>query len=585
MKAFGALCLSRNWLVLLVFCLTGVAKLSAQTVYGYTGSTQTYVVPSGVTLIRVKAWGAGGGAAANISGNNGCGGGGGFIQADMQVTPGEVLTIIVGQGGSGWNATEGYASSTYPNGGTATNFGGGGGGRTEVSKSGVLLIAAGGGGGGYQFHGDAGRGGAGGASTGGAGGSSPNNAGGGGGTQSAGGGGGYGTGASGNPGASKQGGAASGASIPGGSGGDGYYGGGAGGSGLTGVGDSGGGGGGGSNVASGTGLSNIQSVAAAGSSPGNASDGDRGTSGASAMGNYGPGDGATTAGYRGGNGRVVISALPTVPQITSALSQNINQGQSVSYQITAAGNPTSYGASGLPSGLSVNTSTGAITGAIPTNGGTQGSNSTVNSTITATNSAGTDSKTLVWNLTAAAITTNASVSPSSIPLGSSVTLTRAGTTNFGLGWTENVIWRPDGSAQVLGNQQLGSQAYTPNAGPGTYTYQFRLVDIYSNYKDQWIAFTVTLPPPTGFQATSVQSYSVALGWSAVSGASGYNVYRNGVKLNASLLSGTTYTDTTVAPGTAYSYTVRQVTGGIESGDSTAVNVTTAASFEVFTPLP
>lgn len=265
------------------------------------------------------------------------------------------------------------------------------------------------------------------------------------------------------------------------------------------------------------------------------------------------------------------------PTITSSLSMSVNQGQNVSYTITATNSPTSRNATNLPTGLTVNASTGVISGTIPSNGGTQGSNSTVNSTISATNAVGTDTKTLVWNLTAAAITTSATVSPSSIVQGASVTLTRAATTNFGLAWTENVIWKPDGSAQVLGNLQLGSQSYTP-AAPGTYWYQFRVVDTYFNFKDQWISFAVAPAAPASFQSTSVQSTSVALSWSAVGGVAGYNVYRNGVKLNGALITGTTYTDTTAAPGTAYSYTVRSVTAtGNESANSSTVNVTTATA--------
>ncbi len=37
---------------------------------------------------------------------------------------------------------------------------------------------------------------------------------------------------------------------------------------------------------------------------------------------------------------------------------------------------------------------------------------------------------------------------------------------------------------VHGNKQLGSQSYTPAAGVGTYTYQFCIVDVYSNYKKE-----------------------------------------------------------------------------------------------------
>lgn len=277
-----------------------------------------------------------------------------------------------------------------------------------------------------------------------------------------------------------------------------------------------------------------------------------------------------------------ISVPNPAPSITSQLSLTVNQGQSVSYTITATNSPTSFGASGLPAGLSVNTSSGLISGSIPTNGGTAGSNSTVNSTITATNSSGSDNQTLTWNLTAANITPNASVSSSTVQLGSSVVLTRDGTANFGVGWTENVIWKPDSNADVLGNMQLGSSSYTP-ATSGTYYYQFRLVDTYSNYLDQWISFTVTsLPAPTSFQASSVLSYSVALGWNAVTGATGYKIYRNGQLIDTA--TGTSYTDATAQPGTSYSYTVRATNGSEDSPDSSSVNVTTASSFEAFTPL-
>lgn len=125
-----------------------------------------------------------------------------------------------------------------------------------------------------------------------------------------------------------------------------------------------------------------------------------------------------------------------------------------------------------------------------------------------------------------------------------------------------------------------------DGGIGTYYYQFRIVDSYSNYKDQWVSFTVSgLPAPTGFYATSAQSYSVGLAWNAVSGATGYNVYRNGVKLNGSALTGTSFTDATAQPGTSYSYTVTAIANDGSESLAATLNVTTAGSFEVFTPLP
>lgn len=92
----------------------------------------------------------------------------------------------------------------------------------------------------------------------------------------------------------------------------------------------------------------------------------------------------------------IVSAVIT-PVITSSLTQTVEYGSSVSYQITANNTPTSFGAINLPAGLSINAS-GLISGTITANVGT------VNTTITATNSAGTDSKTLVWTITPKALT-------------------------------------------------------------------------------------------------------------------------------------------------------------------------------------
>ena len=66
-----------------------------------TSGTTYFKVPTGVTSIRVKAWGAG--ASSGFGGTStlgGAGGGGGFAQGDITVTPGEFLTITVGSGGN-----------------------------------------------------------------------------------------------------------------------------------------------------------------------------------------------------------------------------------------------------------------------------------------------------------------------------------------------------------------------------------------------------------------------------------------------------------------------------------------------------
>ncbi|MER5598509.1 glycoside hydrolase family 18 protein [Streptomyces sp. NPDC002265] len=84
------------------------------------------------------------------------------------------------------------------------------------------------------------------------------------------------------------------------------------------------------------------------------------------------------------------------------------------------------------------------------------------------------------------------------------------------------------------------------------------------------------PPavPTGLTAGAVTSSSVALSWSAASGATSYAVYRDGVKVQT--VSGTSATVTGLAAATAYTFQVAGVNSAGESAKSTAVTATTTA---------
>jgi poly(3-hydroxybutyrate) depolymerase len=84
-----------------------------------------------------------------------------------------------------------------------------------------------------------------------------------------------------------------------------------------------------------------------------------------------------------------------------------------------------------------------------------------------------------------------------------------------------------------------------------------------------------LPPPSGVGTSNATSSSMTISWGAVSGASGYNVYRQGVKVNASPVTGTSYFDTGLASGTTYSWTVTDLdSGGVESAPSAPASGTT-----------
>lgn len=103
---------------------------------------------------------------------------------------------------------------------------------------------------------------------------------------------------------------------------------------------------------------------------------------------------------------ITVNDLPAAPVITSALSANGEAGVSFSYQITANNNPTSYGASGLPSGLIISSSTGKISGT-PTTAGTY------SVTITATNAGGTGSATLSMTISPTTLKAPVITSPTS----------------------------------------------------------------------------------------------------------------------------------------------------------------------------
>ena len=88
----------------------------------------------------------------------------------------------------------------------------------------------------------------------------------------------------------------------------------------------------------------------------------------------------------------------------------------------------------------------------------------------------------------------------------------------------------------------------------------------------------TLPPPNGVAASGATTSSMVITWTNVNGAAGYNVLRNGNKVNATLVSASTYTDTGLLPGTSYTWTVKSVdSAGGQSVASPAAQGTTSGS--------
>ena len=139
-----------------------VNNVTTVATFNYIGSDQSWTVPANVTSATFYLIGAGGGGGRASFG----GGGGGYATGTYAVTPGQVLTVIVGQGGGGVaaGAVSGlpgaYTPLTYGGGGRGGSYGGAsalwyssGGGRSAIRLSGAstdLVTAAGGGGGSYS---------------------------------------------------------------------------------------------------------------------------------------------------------------------------------------------------------------------------------------------------------------------------------------------------------------------------------------------------------------------------------------------------------------------------------------------------
>jgi len=134
-----------------------VQKSGGRTVTLEFDSTQIFVVPEGVTKLRILAIGASGGSGNGFGVLLGNGGEGGTAVSNISVTQNESLEVFVGeQGGDGCKVDGGLGgeSVTGFEGGSAASGraggGGGGGGASGVMRviSEEVLVVAGGGGGG-----------------------------------------------------------------------------------------------------------------------------------------------------------------------------------------------------------------------------------------------------------------------------------------------------------------------------------------------------------------------------------------------------------------------------------------------------
>ncbi|WP_435835202.1 chitinase [Streptomyces avermitilis] len=152
----------------------------------------------------------------------------------------------------------------------------------------------------------------------------------------------------------------------------------------------------------------------------------------------------------------------------------------------------------------------------------------------------------------------------------------------GTGTTDVSAWTPDSTSW----KQLTTTFTTGAATTSVTVYTHGWYGQAAYYADDLSAFgpdggggsdpAPTVPAaPAGLAVSSTTSSSVSLSWNSVSGATGYNVYRAGTKVQS--VTGTSATVSSLAASTSYSFQVTATNAAGESAKSTAVTGTTSAS--------
>ncbi|MEU9286850.1 glycosyl hydrolase family 18 protein [Streptomyces sp. NPDC048275] len=160
----------------------------------------------------------------------------------------------------------------------------------------------------------------------------------------------------------------------------------------------------------------------------------------------------------------------------------------------------------------------------------------------------------------------------------------------GTGTTDVSTWTPDSSSW----KQLTTTFTTGASTTSVTVYTHGWYGQAAYYADDLSVFgpdgggggdpAPTIPAaPTTPAVSSTTSSSVSLSWNTVSGATGYNVYQGGTKVQST--TGTSATVSGLAASTSYSFQVTATNSAGESAKSAAVTGTTKASTDGGSALP
>ncbi|MFF3247537.1 chitinase [Streptomyces sp. NPDC002870] len=152
----------------------------------------------------------------------------------------------------------------------------------------------------------------------------------------------------------------------------------------------------------------------------------------------------------------------------------------------------------------------------------------------------------------------------------------------GTGTTDVSTWTPDSS----GWKQLTTSFTTGASTTSVTVYTHGWYGQAAYYADDVSVFgpdgggggdpdPVVPSTPAGLSAGAVTSSSVALSWNPVSGATGYNLYQNGAKVQS--VTGASATATGLSASTSYQFQVTATNAAGESAKSAAVTGTTSSS--------
>lgn len=180
---------------------------------------------------------------------------------------------------------------------------------------------------------------------------------------------------------------------------------------------------------------------------------------------------------------------PGAPVITSATTGTATEKQNFSYQITASGRPTSFGATPLPAGLRINTRSGVISGK------TTAAPGLYKVTLSARNASGTGTGTLdltVQNPAAAPVITSATMASGQVDVNFEYQITATGNpTSYNATGLPSGIKVNRSTGKISGETQIA----------GRYRVEVSAANAYGTGK-QLLYLTIDPQPEPGAQITS-----------------------------------------------------------------------------------